>query len=346
MSNEPNQHQPALPAFELPEYHGRAPVGMRTAITGTATRVTRAHTIGDKIVLVVEVQVMAAAHADTNDGLLYSEKYKALDVFELDRNAGARMLVALRSMHRDADDSKKGRTVLPDLGDIGHADASGVVLTAAEVAEVRGDPVSVLDAPELTPAVVVHEDGTRAMWPDEYPKDEPRPRVGESYLGELGPSVVVRLLDHVTGEELAVDPAYAAALAGELEAMAAEAAAGAAVIIEHHETTATDSGTLDDDLDEWEILPTEPEPAPAPLAELIPTATDDEFLNRGVSPVKLAIAALTDRGQIARLQLVEAAGRGINAKPRPAVQTALRQRLEQLAAPNVIAGNFPNAGEA
>lgn len=340
MTTEPTQHQPALPAFELPEYHGRAPVGMRTAITGTATRVTRAHTIGDKIVLVVEVQVMAAAHADTNDGLLYSEKYKALDVFELDRNAGARMLVALRSMHRDADDTKKGRTVLPDLGDIGHADASGVVLTAAEVADLRGDPVSVLDAPELTPAVVVHEDGTRAMWPDEYAKDEPRPRVGESYLGELGQTVVVRLLDHVTGEELAVDPAYAEALAGELEAMAVEKAEALAA----DPIDAPLGGELADDLDEWEILPNENEAAP--IDPTAPTATDHEFLNRGVSPVKLAIAALTDRDQIARLQLAEAAGRGINAKARPAVQTALRQRLEQLAASNVIAGNFPNAGEA
>ncbi len=34
-------HQPTLPTMELPDYHGRKPVGMKTALAGAGTRVTR-----------------------------------------------------------------------------------------------------------------------------------------------------------------------------------------------------------------------------------------------------------------------------------------------------------------
>ena len=59
-------HQPTLPTMELPDYHGRKPVGMKTALAGAGTRVTRPHTIGDRIVLVIEARVKSASHEDTD----------------------------------------------------------------------------------------------------------------------------------------------------------------------------------------------------------------------------------------------------------------------------------------
>ncbi len=50
-------HQPSLEGLELPEYHGRRPVRMKTALIGVGTRTTRAHSIGDRFVLVLEVRM-------------------------------------------------------------------------------------------------------------------------------------------------------------------------------------------------------------------------------------------------------------------------------------------------
>lgn len=195
-------HQPALPAFELPDYHGRRPASMRTTLTGAGTRVTRSHTIGDRLVLVIEARVKSAAHEETDDGLVYVEKLKVLDLFELDRDQGSRLISTVRSLYRTAEDAVKGRRPVPGLGETGYTDASGVVLTPAEVAELRGDPIRSLLSPELQPAVIVYEDGARDLWPDDYPRDAPRPKPGEKYLTDSGDVEVVKLLHHETGEEL------------------------------------------------------------------------------------------------------------------------------------------------
>lgn len=337
MSNEEPTNQPALPSLELPEYHGRTPVGMRTAIAGTATRITRPHTIGDKLVIVVEVKVKAASHADTNDGLIYSEKYQALDLFELAPDQGARLLTAMRSIWRDADDAGKGRAVLPDLGDIGHADASGVVLTPEELAELRGDPVRAVFNPDATPCVIVYEDGSRDLWPDGFPKDAPRPQVGEKFLTGSGDQIVVKLLDYITGEELAVDPAYAEALAAELAAMEvekAEQALQAANLVDLDAAPA-------DDFDDWETLPV------APLLDL------DEFLGRSPAEIGADLATMTDLEALAAILGAEqargASGSKSSKRTRPAVVKLIDARIGEIvgASPDdlaeVIEGNFPQA---
>lgn len=195
-------YQPALPELELPDYHGRKPVGMRTGLAGAGTRVTRPHTIGDKIVLVIEARVKKASHEDTDDGLIYAESLKVLDLFELTGDQGARLISTVRSLYRTADDAVKGRRPVPGLGEVGYTDASGVVLTPAEVAELRGDPVRAMLSLDLQPAVIVYEDGSRDLWPDDYPKDAPRPAIGERYLTDGGEVLVTRLLHHETGEEI------------------------------------------------------------------------------------------------------------------------------------------------
>lgn len=244
-------HQPTLPTLELPDYHGRVPVGMRTSFTGTAGRITRPHTIGDRIVIVIEAKMKGDGHTDTDKGLMYLETLNVLDMFELVDDQGKRLLALLRSLYRTADDTKQGRGPIPSLGEVGYTDASGVVLTEAEVADLRGDPVRAILSPNLTPAVIVYDDGSREMWPDEFVKDTPRPRPGDTLTFAGGHKLVVdKLLNATTGEELpppgeipelpdAEDNAEAAAaLAGE---MATEAA------IDHADEVGPFDGDLDDD---------------------------------------------------------------------------------------------------
>lgn len=217
-------HQPTIPTMELPEYHGRKPVKMKTAIAGAGSRISRPHSIGDRIVLVVEVRVKSAGHEDTDDGLEYVEKYKVLDLFELDSEQGSRLISTVRSLYRTGEDAAKGRRPVPGLGEVGYTDASGIALLPEEVAELRGDPLRVMLAPELTPAVIVYDDGARDLWPDDYPKDAPRPKVGESYLTDAGDAVVTQLLHHETGETLAeLDPNTDEAFAQRLEEATASA---------------------------------------------------------------------------------------------------------------------------
>jgi len=171
-------HQPTLPTMELPDYHGRKPVGMKTALAGAGTRVTRPHTIGDRIVLVIEARVKSASHEDTDDGLVYSEKLKVLDLFELDPGQGSRLIATARSLYRTGADAITGRRPIPDLGDTGYTDASGVVLTPAEVAELRGDPIRAILSPELTPPGISGPTTTRRTRPGRRSARSTSPKAG------------------------------------------------------------------------------------------------------------------------------------------------------------------------
>lgn len=184
-------HQPTLPSLELPEYHGQRPVAMRFKVRGVGSRISRPHTIGDRVVLVVEAKVEASGHKGSTEGILYVEDSAAIDLFELVGDQGSRLLSTLRSLYRTGEDALKGRRQIPGVGDIGYTDGSGVALTPAEVAEIRGDPVRAILAPELTPAVVVFSDNDRLLWPDEFPADYPRPRVGDLFANAGGLSVEV-----------------------------------------------------------------------------------------------------------------------------------------------------------
>lgn len=137
--------QPALPELDLPDYNGRRPVGMKTAVNGAGNRVYRPHTIGDTVTLVIEAKVSDAGHKQTKDGLLYVEKYQVADVFEADGETGKHLLLGLRTAYRLADDERHGRKQLPlagmppILGPDGWTDGSGRLLLPEELAEIRGE---------------------------------------------------------------------------------------------------------------------------------------------------------------------------------------------------------------
>lgn len=313
-------HQPALPTLELPEYHGRKPVGMKTSLVGVGTRITRPHSIGDRGVLVLEVRMKADGHEETDDGLVYSEKHKVLDLFELSGDQGARLLSTLRSLYRTGEEAAKGRDPLPELGDVAYADGSGVVLTPAEVAELRGDPVRAVLSSELTPAVIVYSDGARELWPDDFTRDAPRPHVGGAFTSKAGDVTVTKLLHHETGEEL-IDNVRVLHLTPDADAAKDEY-----------------SGDLGDSAAGWG----NPDPATAArLAEaaesarieaLLPTAADFGLVDCDIDVLKRYAAKVVDVAEARRLVIAEEQGRGRALKPRKGALEVLRARVAQLEA--------------
>lgn len=335
--------QPSLPSLELPQYHGRTPVGMRTSLTGAGTRITSAHGIDDRVVLVIEGRVKHAGHDSTDDGLVYVEKIKAVDVFELDTDQGSRLLALLRSTHNTAADAASGRAALPLLGDVGYTDASGVVLTPAEVASLRGDPIRVLVSDELTPAVIVLENGLRRLWPEEFPPNAPRPYVGE-VLDELD-SAVAEVLHTITGEPIGA-PAPAPLddtipppssivctptfpdvdeLGAEIrsaETATAEALAGT--------WEAGYSGELADDPSLDEVRDDNVVPFPARPAEPGFGPADVELVDRPVAKLTAELANVIDLEVLDRLVAAEMSGRGRGLKWRTSAIDAIEARRAQL----------------
>ena len=336
-------HQPALPNMELPDYHGRKPASMRTTLTGAGTRVTSSHTIGDRLVLVIEARVKSAAHEETDDGLVYVEKLKVLDLFELDRDQGSRLISTVRSLYRTGEDAVKGRRPVPGLGEVGYTDASGVVLTEKEVAALRGDPIRTILSPELQPAVVVYDDGARDLWPDDYAKDTPRPAVGDRFATDSGEATVVRLLHHETGEQLEGPPAEEpTAVDGEPEVPADPFPSNVTQLRppggELPELPGDAySGDLGDSVaDEWDT-PVDPATVEriskaeaeetARIEATLPTAADFAFVDRDLSELAAALAEQTDLLALRRIRRAEEEGRGRALKPRKGALELIDRRI-------------------
>lgn len=320
-------HQPTLPALELPDYHGRKPVKMKTSLIGVGSRITRPHSIGDRAVLVLEVRTKFSGHEDTDDGLEYIEKHKVLDMFELAPEQGSRLIATIRSLYRTGEDAAKGRRPVPGLGEVGYTDGSGVALLPDEVAELRGDPVRAMLAPELTPAVIVYSDGARDLWPDDFPKDTPRPRIGETFVSDGGDVVVERLLHHETGEDLT----------------AAETAPGArplaAVPDLPPDPAAADpyAGDLADGAsDEWETPDRRTaeqiaeDDRTAEIEAKLPTSADFALVDCDIDQLKGVASRVEDVATARRMVIAEEQGRGRKLKPRAGALVILRKRVEAL----------------
>jgi hypothetical protein len=136
-----NHAAPELP-LDLPESRdGRKPSGMKTSLTGSGNRITTAHAIGDTVVLVIEAKVKSAGHDQTDDGLLYTEKYKVVDLWEVAAGRGHDLLVEQRLAYQDAQRRAGGEVSLFDDEPQGIdvvTDASGVAMTPTERAAVTG----------------------------------------------------------------------------------------------------------------------------------------------------------------------------------------------------------------
>lgn len=370
MDNEPEDVtvEHTLPGMELPDYHGKTPVGMKTNIGGTGNRISRAHEIGSKVIVVIEAKVKGAGHEETDAGILYVEKLSTIDLFELPGAQGRRLLSAIRSASRAANE---GAEPIPfDPGSEVRTDGSGVVITPGDALSIENDPiVSALTDESKTPVVIVYSDGARELWPDEFGPTDPRPVIGSKVLDENDvESHVVKILDGASGElleEWTTEQEDARLLELERTAMAEEAAADGDAAREILDGVGrdlpgeTDPDGANDDLtgdpedtfpgyagdapdDELvvdgdeapEISTGEIETEADTLAEVVtfPTPTGDDFLfvDRQIVDLKTDVAELEDRDRVLRLVKAEEQGRGRGLKPRKGVLELLTKRAEEL----------------
>lgn len=204
---------PSLP-LELPEFEGIQPVGVVTKINGAGQRIRRPMHLGEKVVLVVEAEVGTIGHGQTDEGVKRLQALKVADLYELEGKPGAVLLRSLRQAYRLSDDLRHGRKGLPGVADQPEpagpgiaitVDENGIVLTDAEVAAMRGE---VLGLPVVDVAVLVFDDGSRALWPDDFADAAgPHPEAGER-IRKPGakpkdePVLISRVLDADTGETL------------------------------------------------------------------------------------------------------------------------------------------------
>jgi hypothetical protein len=341
--------QPSLPDLELPEYRGRKPVGMKTSVNGAGNRISRPHGIEDRVIMVLEAKVKRAGHEATDDGLVYAEVLKVVDLFEIAGDAGRRLLSSVRQAYRVADDQREGRQPIPELvpGEEGWTDESGVVLAPEEVAELRGDPAAALDDERLTPVVVLFSDGARQLWPEEFDAGDARPKAGDRFEGEEEGSYVyvAKILHAETGETLEewTDDQEEARLRRLEDHLANEeriaddlAGAGAETVTPSGEDVPTASG--------GEPGPEEPAGSPPPdhdadvVAFTGPTAEDYAFVDRNAPVILDALPTITDRERLQRLLKAEENGRGRGLKPRKSVVEAIGRRLD------VLFGAHPSVG--
>jgi hypothetical protein len=197
---------PKLP-LPLPAYHGQEPAEMKSTFSGLKDQLRKAHERGERLVSVIEWKVSETGHRETADGVLYVEALTAAEFYEVEGDAGRRLLAHVRQHGRDADDGAAGRAPLVNDGEDAAAHGvvteNGTVATGEEIAELRGDPVAALEDASRTPVVVVYSDGERFLWPEEYPEGTARPVAGEESDADGGVVYVEKLLHHETGETIA-----------------------------------------------------------------------------------------------------------------------------------------------
>lgn len=197
--------QPALPTLELPDFEGIRPVGVVTKVNGAGSRIARPLHLEERVVLVVEVEVSNVGHAATDAGVKRIQTTTVKDLYELEGKAGKTLLRSLRQAYAIADDQRHGRR--PILADLEQPDgnAAGVDVVVDEQGRVH---TASLGLPHVDVAVLVFGDGTRALWPDDFPAASgPHPEAGERIhrpgaKKDAEPELVRQVLDADTGETL------------------------------------------------------------------------------------------------------------------------------------------------
>jgi hypothetical protein len=302
--------EPTQPTLDLPEYHGRKPIGQKTSLNGAGTRVKREHEIGERVVLVIEAKAKKAGHEDTDDGLVYTETLKVVDMFEVEAKPASRLLAALRQQAKTLEDTGK-RTPLAvgavDLGTVGYTDASGVVLTDKELAEIQGNPVAAFGTTGET-FVIVFDNLERAVWPDEFPPDTIRPNVGD--LVQVGDPVTTGAVFHGASVAAILDGVTGEPLEGEEPGLPAESA-------ESGREGGTDRGWVDQE---------------GIADDHLPTAADfDLVAANSVDALRDELEDITDLDQLRRILNAEKQGRGTGAKARGGAIVAIGRRIDVVA---------------
>lgn len=203
--------QPALPTLELPDFEGLRPVGVVTRVNGAGNRIARALHLEDRVVLVLEAEVSNVGHAATDDGVKRVHTLRVKDLYELEGKAGVSLLRSLRQAYRLADDQRHARARL-GMAELEQpeSNAAGIDVVVDDEGRVHTATAGEdggLGLPLVDVAVIVFHDGTRSLWPDDFPGAAgPHPEAGE-YLAKPGskhddPELVSKVLDADTGETL------------------------------------------------------------------------------------------------------------------------------------------------
>ena len=219
------------PAYEtrtdLPDFEGQRVHAVATRLAATSvTAIDRALHYGDTVILVLEAKLDDIGHPRKDGEIHRAQKLTAVGTpLEIvDRTYGQDLLARLRLARLRQEDAQLGRTAAEIK-----TTAEGIVLTQGDLADA--------ELPELPPqpaaddeVVVVFRSGHREMWPDDFPADAERPKVGDRIdLTDLGwdtgdPDIVVELLDPIDGRTIAeLDPERAAELEAALDREATEA---------------------------------------------------------------------------------------------------------------------------
>lgn len=194
---------PDFDAPQLPPYGDDVPDTMSSKMTGTANLVTRPHAVGERHVAVVELRCVGTGHNHTTDGVSYTETHKVIGFYPVGGDAGERLATVTRRNYTEANSQHLGHAELDGMTVV--TDASGVVLTDAELAELRDDPAKVIDDGNDDDVVVEYDSGERLLWPYDYPEGRGRPVIDEEHPEDIEnnePRLVVALLDSHTGEPI------------------------------------------------------------------------------------------------------------------------------------------------
>lgn len=195
-----DQHPGQLPT----EIHAdEPPTKMKSSLSGTSDRILDVMQRGDKGVAIVEFECTGTGFKTLSKATAYVQDFKVLDLFPLPHAEGRERLKRARSEHRLGVAEASGEHPFDGFGDVGWTDGSGTVLTRAELAQLRAEGGEAFPPAPAAPAVVECSDGSKFVWPDEYPKGQFRPRVGDLSTQHTEPDVTVaRLLDFDTGEDI------------------------------------------------------------------------------------------------------------------------------------------------
>lgn len=227
----------APPTSTLPDIAGITPKRLVHRLSGSTELLQQLYDVDAHMVLLVEVDPGGIALSSAKEVLTQTLDAAAIyDVTDLD---GAKdLLRAARSAHRKPD-PKIGHAFLPyddTVQPAGVVDASGVVLTLAEVAEARGFDVD----PDGDSLTVEFVDGTRGCWPDDWAGKGQTLAAPGGFMrlpgdGPTDVVQVVRLLDLASAEVVAEwtpEDEEARLLAAERDAELAEAAEDRAAVDE------------------------------------------------------------------------------------------------------------------
>lgn len=195
---------------DLGEFEGFPIVGHELVLKGTGSGLEKAVAVspvalhkGDIVDILIRARagdVLMKEPKDQPEAWLRVQNLTAQTITIVNRDVSDDLIEA----QRVAEEKKLGIVRIPfesgprDKGPVVHTDASGVVLTDAEYAELvgRGEPVL-----EVSPVIVEFEDdeSRRLLWPDEFAFGSRRLAVGDEVFGE---GFVTALIDPVTGVRL------------------------------------------------------------------------------------------------------------------------------------------------